>query len=123
MPSIEAAPAQTYPVGETVGAAGTFKARTVNVGSCSIPADQFTDPASTVEVAIDFQFTDDSWWQHAVALSLAGSPDGWATKFGRTTVIEFGGEWPDGVTVKGGRVRVIVDGQPVALGAITLTWN
>ena len=124
MPSIQAAPAQTYPVGETVGAAGSFKARTITVGSCSIPADQHTDPNTEVEVAIDFQLEDGSWWQTAVGISLAGSPDGWPLKFGgRTTVIELHGAWADGVVVKGGRIRVNVTGQPVALGAITLTWN
>jgi hypothetical protein len=124
MPSIQAAPAQTYPVGETVGAAGAFKARTVVTGSASIPADQHTDPTATVKISIDFQREDDSWWQDAVGVTVNGSPDGWPLKLGgRTTVIEFAGGWPDGIVLKGGRIRVIVSGRPVALGAIMLTWN
>jgi hypothetical protein len=123
MPTIQAAPAQTYPVGETVGAEGVFKARTIYIGSCSVPCDQHTDPARKINVAIDFRLENDSWWQRAVGAELVGSPDGWPTKFGRSTVLELTGEWEAGIVVKGGRIRVAVEGQPVALGAITLTWN
>ena len=125
MPSIQAAPAQTYPPGETVGATGSFKARTIHQGSAVVPADQHTDPATLLTVAIDFQLEDDSWWLTAVGVGVHGhGGSGWQTRQGPTTVIAFDGEWmPDGIVVKGGRIRVNVDGQPVALGAITLTWN
>jgi hypothetical protein len=123
MPSIQAAPAQTYPAGETVGATGAFKARTINQGACSIPAAGHTDPATVLAVVIDFLREDDTWWENAVGISINGSPDGWQTRQGRTTTITFTGEWSGGIVVKGGRIRVIVTGQPVPLGPITLTWN
>jgi len=136
MPTIQAAPAQTYPVGETVVPSQpnqqTFNQRVVNVASAVVPYPAFTDPNTQVTIAVDFMLSDGSWTTY-YSDTLVGRATPQVDRSGNPiTSFDIHADWGvAGMQVKGARLHVIVAdapghpgaAQPVPLGAISLTWN
>lgn len=136
MPTIQAAPPQTYPVGETdvpsAGGSVFHPARTVTMGWGSLDAAGFTDPNTAIDFSVELQRADDQSWFVAAAVYAVGSPGGWVARNGVVhTSLDFVGRWPAPFSAQGGRIRIIVRdavpgsglAQPISLGAITLGWN
>ena len=135
MPSIQAAPAQVYPVGETIVPSSPgqqqFPQRTIDNANLSFPADQFTDPDTAIDFLIEVQLPDNSW-ALVMQATAVGSSGGWKTRNNTViTTLIINGAWYSPITVKGARARITVRdavagsglAKPVSLGAMTLTWN
>lgn len=135
MASIQAAPAQTYPVGESIvppkATQQHFASRVVNTGEVSFDVTAFTDPNTAVDFFLEMQQSSDSSWILIDSSTEVGAPGGPQTRNGPIGTLTFAQEWDAGFTVKGARLRIDVRdavpgsglAQPVSLGAITLTWS
>lgn len=138
MATIQAAPAATYPVGETVVPAKanqqTFAQRTVASGSVSIPATGLTDVNTAVDFTLELLQPNNTWivLDQSSAFGFPAAQGGWLTRAGTVVnTIQFSEIWDTPVTVKGIRLRINVRdtvpgsglATPAPLGAITLTWN
>ena len=135
MPSIQAAPAQVYPVGETIVPSSPgqqqFPQRTVNQGIVQIPVGGMTDPNTAVDFILEIQLPDNSWvvlGQSTVFGHVGGPQDRAGNKSSNRT---FTNNWDDPITCKGIRMRVNVRDSvpgsglatPASLGIATVTWN
>jgi len=138
MSSIQAAPAATYPVGESIVPSKanqqTFPSRTVATGSVSIPATGLNDLNTAVDFTLELLQPDNTWIvvDEATAFGFPAAQGGWLTRSGQiVNTVLFEGAWDTPITVKGIRLRIDVRdavpgsglATPASLGAITLTWN
>lgn len=138
MSTIQAAPAATYPVGETIvpskASQQTFASRTVAQGEVQIPATGLTDPNTAVDFTLELMQPDNTWIviAQSTAFGFPAAQGGWLTRSGQVVnTVTFSETWDTAVTVKGIRLRIDVRdavpgsglATPASLGAITLTWN